>query len=215
MGNPSRTSAAVDPKDVASKMKFEYSRGAWTPSTKVLDAVTRLCWQLENRDMTADAMIREVANSITKHLGIASVAIATRDPLDKLYRYKAVIGLDDQAVRDFMRIVYTKEQLMDANTYPSYEISSRTRLYLGEDHPYAPGEEFGYKRPGLLGMNRGSLTENLEADYLDFYFPGADGDIAGFIETSGTKFRQLPDTSTILWIELIASILGHALRLKK
>jgi hypothetical protein len=196
-------------------MKFEYSRGAWTPSTKVLDAVNRLCWQLESREMTADAFIREVANVITKTLGIASVAIATRDPLDRLYRYRVVIGLDDEVVKDFMKIVYTKEQMLDAGTYPSYDISSHTRLYLGEDHPYAPGEEFGYKRPGLLGMNRGSLTESLEADYLDFYFTGADGDIAGFIEISGTKFRQLPDTSTILWIELIASMLGLAVRLKK
>ena len=212
MSSSSEVHGTVDPKDVARKMKIDYSRGIKDSTTKNLEAVCNLCWKLEQPILDQDAFIRETADMITKLFAIESVAIGVRDPVDGLYKYKAVVGLDEQVAKGYKDLAYTREQLFSPESYPCYEISSHTKLFLTEDHPYASGEEFTYRRPGLIGMKRRTLTDSLEADYLDFLFFDPQGDVMGFIESSGTRLRRLPDTSTIKWLELIAAILGVALQ---
>ncbi|MGQ9588540.1 MAG: hypothetical protein ACUVT7_09210 [Thermoplasmata archaeon] len=204
----------VDPEEVALKMKLEYSRGVKDRTTRILEAVDELCWKLEKPDLDIDAFMREAADLISRHLAIASVAIAVRDPVDNLYRYKVVTGLEKEVAEAFKNLVYTKEQLENM-PYPNHGISSHTKLYLSEEHPYTEGEELTYSRPALIGMKRRSATDSLEADYLCVYFYGQDGDMLGWMDISGTRLRKLPDATTIRWIELIASILGLALRLKR
>ena len=204
----------VNPKEVALRMRLDYSRGVKDHTAKALEAVCDLCWKLEQPHLIADSFIRDVAELISKLFGIESVAIGVRDPVDRLYRYKAVVGLEKEVAEGFSILTYTREQLLDSNTYPSYEISSHTRLFLSEEHPYAKGEEFTYRRPGLIGMKRRTLTDSLEADYLDIFFHEPDGDILGFIEISGTRIRKLPDAAAIRWIELIGALLGVAVQRK-
>jgi len=211
----SYTLKVVNPKDVALKMKIDYSRGVMDHTMRVLEAVCGLCWKLERPSLDPDAFMRETADQISKLFGIESVAIGVRDPLDKLYKYRVVVGLDKEVADGFKNLAYTREQLLEPGTYPSYEISDHTKLFLAEDHPYAKGEEFTYRRPGLIGMKRRTLTDSLEADYLDFFFYGTDGEILGFIEISGTRMKKLPDATAIRWIELIAAVLGTALQKKK
>ena len=206
--------AVVNPKEVALRMRLDYSRGVKDHTTRALEAVCDLCWKLEQPQFTADSFVRDVAELILKLFGIESVAIGVRDPADRLYKYKAVAGLDKESADGYSNLVYTREQLLNSSTYPSHEISSHTRLFLTEDHPYAEGEEFTYRRPGLIGMRRRTVTDSLEADYLDIFFHEPDGDILGFIEISGTRLRKLPDTSTIRWIELIGALLGVAFQKK-
>lgn len=205
----------VDPKDVAFKMKTEYSRGVKDNIEKVLEAVTDLCRRFEQSSADINPTLKDLAELVSKRFGIASVAIAIRDPSDKLFRYEALVGVGDDAEREFKKLAYTEAQVIDENTYKSYAISDLTRLYLDEDHPYAPGEEFSYSRPGLLNMKRRSLTDSLEADYLDVYFRGKNRELLGWIELSGTRLRKLPDIGTIRWVELLACFLGVALRLKR
>ena len=127
-----------------------------------------------------------------------------------------VLGVDQETVEGFKRLVYTQGQALNPGTYPGYEISSHTRLYLGEDHPYADGEEFTYRVPSLIGAEkRRSLTDSIEADYVDIFMYGPDKNLLGWIELSGTRMRKLPDATTLRWLELIAYILGFALRPKK
>ena len=205
----------VNPQEVARKLKADYSHGIMDRTTKPLEDVCELCWRLEQSETRIQEFLTEIADLISKDFGIASVTIALRDPVDKLYRYKVVNGIDDEAVDEFKRIAYTKAQVNDSSTYPGHEISSHTKIYLTEDHPYAAGEESTYRRPGLIGMKRRALDDSLEADYLDFFFYGSDGEILGWIETSGTRLRKLPDAATIRWLELIAILVGHAVRGKK
>ena len=196
-------------------MRLEYSRGIKDHTTKALEAICELAWKLERPNLKIGEFLEEAADLISKQFGIASVTIAVRDPVDKLYRYQVVNGIDQEAVEGFKKIVYTKEQVTDDSTYPGHEISSHTRVYLAEDHPYASGEEFSYRRPALIGMKRRTLSDSLEADYVDFFIYGPGPEILGWIETSGTRFGKLPDATTTRWIELIACLIGHALRLKK
>lgn len=204
----------ASPKEVALRMKLDYSRGVKDHTTKALEAVCDLCWKLEQPHFTADSFVRDAAELISKLFGIESVAIGVRDPVDGLYRYKAVVGLEKEVVEGFSKLAYTREQLIDSSKYPSHEISSHTMLFLSEEHPYAKGEEFTYRRPGLIGMKRRTVTDSLEADYLDIFFHEPGGDILGFIEISGTRLRKLPDVATIRWIELVGALLGVAVQKK-
>lgn len=214
MYHADKAPAVVSPGEVVMKMKLEYSRGVRDHTTKTLEEIDALLWKLEQPGFDIDGFTEDVAELISKQLGIASVAIAVRNPVDGLYRYRTATGLEKDVVEGMRNLVYRKEDLLNA-PYPSHEISSHTKLYLSEEHPYAPGEEFTYVRPGLLDMKRRSATESLEADYLCMYFYGSDGDILGWMDISGTRARQLPDTTTIRWIELIGSILAIAIRLSK
>jgi hypothetical protein len=215
VNHSSGDTAVVDPKEVALRMRLDYSRGVRDRTTKALDAVCELCWKLEQPRLLADSFMRDTAELISKLFGIESVAIGVRDPEDRLYRYMTVVGLEKESADGFSNLVYTREQLLDVNTYPSHEISSHTRLFLSEEHPYAEGEEFTYRRPGLIGMKRRTVTDSLEADYLDIFFHEPDGDILGFIEISGTRLRKFPDAATIRWIELIGALLGVAVQRRR
>jgi len=204
----------VNPKEVALRMRLDYSRGVKDHTARAVEAVCDLCWRLEQPHFTADSFVGDAAELISKLFGIETVAIGVRDPVNGLYRYKVVIGLEKEVVDGFLKLTYTREQLLDSRTYPSHEISSHTRLFLTEEHPYAEGEEFTYRRPGLIGMKRRTVTDSLEADYLDIFFREPNGDILGFIEISGTRLRKLPDAATIRWIELIGALLGVAVQRK-
>lgn len=216
MEETSASTGAIDPKDVALKMRLDYLHGVKDPSAKALESIVGLCSKIEESNLSIEDLMKETADLIMKHFGIRSIAIASKDHHDGLYRYKVVVGVDQETVEGFKKLVYTQEQALDPGTYPSHEISTHTRLYLGEDHPYADGEEFTYRVPSLIGIEkRRSLTDSIEADYVDFFMYGPDKDLLGWIEASGTKMRKLPDATTLRWLELIAYILGFALRPKK
>ncbi len=214
MDRASETQKTVSTQEVAWKLKADYSHGLTDHTTKTLANICGLCWRYERPERSLVEFLAEVADLISRDFGIASVTIAVRDPVDKMYRYKVVNGIDKEAIDEFKRITYSIEQVKDTSTYPGHEISSHTKIYLAEEHPYAPGEEFSYRRPGLIGMRRRALGDSLEADYLDFYFYGSDGEILGWIETSGTRQMKLPDITTIRWIELIAFMVGQMYMIK-
>ena len=204
----------VGPKDVVLKMKIDYSRGIKDHTTKNLDGICNLVWRVEQPGFDPDVFMKEMADLIWKHFSIDGVAIGVWDPVDRLFKYRAVSGFEKESEDGYKKLTYTKDQLLNPSVYPSYEISKHTRLFLAEDHPYAEGEEFTYRRPGLIGLKRRTATDSLEADYLDSFFFSPEGEILAFIEISGTRTRKLPDTVTIRWTELLANILGTALRLK-
>jgi hypothetical protein len=215
MDRTDETQEIVNPQEVARKIRADYLQGLRDHTTRALEDVSKLCWELDRPEKGAQDFLKSVADLISKDFGIGSVSIAVRDPVDGLYRYRVVNGIDEEVITAFKQIAYTKDQVNDTSTYPGHEISSHTKIYLAEEHPYAPGEEFSYRLPGLIGMKRRTLSDSLEADYLDFFFYGPDKDILGWIETSGTRLRKLPDATAIRWIELLAIMVGHALRVKK
>lgn len=204
----------VDAADVARKLKLDYSRGIKDQNEKAVEAVNELWARIWQPEVDMRTLAKETCEMICKRFGIASAGIALRSPIDGLYRYEAVVGLSEESSASFMKICYNKEQLLDPTVYKSYEISKYSKLFLGEDHPYAVGEESTYVHPGLIGIKRRALTDSLEADYIDTFIPDESGEIAGYIEITGTRLRKLPDTTTIKWMEHIAFMLGAAMRLR-
>lgn len=215
MFSTDETSKAVDPSDVARKLKMEYSRGVKDQTQKVLEEIIELCVQVERPDIPLKTILTKAAELIVKRLGIANVAIGLKNHLDGIYRYETVVGVPDDVAAQYWKLSYTREQLTNQSTYKSYEISRSSRIFLGEDHPYADGEEFSYLRPGLLDMKRRSITDSLEADYIDTFFFDAAGEIIGWIEISGTRLKKIPDVTTIKWVEVISFVLEAAVRIRK
>jgi len=205
----------VGPGEVARRLKLDYSRGVKDQTQKVLEEIIELCAQINRSDIPLNTVMTRACELIVKRLGIASATIGLRNHLDGIYRYEAFAGLANEVVAQFMKLSYTREQLTNQSTYKSYEISRSSRIFLGEDHPYADGEEFSYQRPGLLDMKRHSVTDSLEADYIDTFFFDAAGEIVGWIEISGTRLKRIPDVTTIKWVEVISFILEAAVRLRK
>ena len=196
------------------KMKLDYTHGLRDPTSKLLEAILAMSAKLEKPGFDLHAILQESAEMITRHLGIASVAIGLWSTSLRKYKYEIVVGLNPESVKGFMALSYDRNELIDPKTYPSHDISRMTKVFLGEEHPYAENEEFSYNKPILLGMHRYSVDESLEADYLGVFFRGPGDEILGWMDISGTRGKRLPDSTTIRWIELIAQIIGLAVRLR-
>jgi len=214
MRHAAETPSVVEPKDVALRMRMDYSHGIKEHATRNVEDISALCARVKQSGFELDSFLKDVADLVSRQFGIANVSVAVWDRAHDSYKYRVVIGFEKEAAEAYKSITYTKTQLMDEKTYPSHEISKCTRLYLSEEHPYTEGEESSFARPGLLGMKRRSVTDSLEGDYLCFFISGADDEILGWIEASGTRLRKLPDTATIKWIELLACIVGVVIRLR-
>jgi hypothetical protein len=215
MVDSTEISEVVKPRDVALRMSMDYAHGIKDHTANTVEAISDLCARVKRPEYELDSFLMDVAQMISRLFGIANTAIAVWDQTHQVYRYRAVTGVWKEAADAYKSISYTKEQVIDEKTYPSHKISRHTQLYLCEERPYAKGEETSYERPALLGMKRRSLSDSLEGDYMCFDFIGAGDEIMGWIETSGTRLRRLPETSVIRWIELIACIVGTVIQLKE
>ncbi len=204
----------VTPTEVAMKMKLDYAHGLRDPTSKILEAILAMAAKLEKPGFDLRAILQESAEMISRNLGIASVAIGLWNPSLMKYKYEVVVGLNPESVKGFMALSYNRNELTDPKTYPQHDISRMTKVFLGEEHPYADNEEFSYNKPILLGMNRYAVDESLEADYLCVFFRGPGDEILGWMDISGTRLKKLPDSTTIRWIELIGQILGMAVRIR-
>ncbi len=204
----------VPPTEVAMKMKLDYAHGLRDPTSKLLEAILAMSAKLEKPGFDLHAILQEAAEMISRYLGIASVAIGLWNPSLKKYKYEVVVGLNPESVKGFMALSYDRSELIDPKTYPQHDVSRMTKIFLGEEHPYAENEEFSYNKPILLGMNRYSVDESLEADYLCVFFRGPGDEILGWMDISGTRLKKLPDSTTIRWIEMIAQVLGLAVRIR-
>ncbi len=204
----------VPPSEVAMKMKLDYTHGLRDHTSKLLESLLAMTAKLEKPGFDLRAILQEAAETISRQLSISSVAIGLWNPAIQRYKYETVVGLNPESVKGFMALSYTKDELIDPKTYPHHDISRMTKAFLGEEHPYAANEEFSYNKPILLGMNRYSVDESLEADYLCVFFHGPGDEILGWMDISGTRGKKLPDSTTIRWIELIAQMLGLAVRMR-
>ncbi len=209
-----RVAKVVGPEEVARRLKLDYSRGVKDQTEKILEELTEAFTHIDRADIPLKSILTQFADIISKRLGIATVGIALRDPSDRMYRYETVVGVSEQVLAVYKKFSYTREQVTDESVYKSYEISKHSRMFLGEDHPYAAGEESSYQRPGLLDMKRRSVTDSLEADYIDTFFYDSEGEMLGWIEISGTRTKRIPDSTSVKWTELVGLMISTAVRLR-
>jgi len=207
------TKKEISPDLVASKLRSDYQDTSNDPDAKSLENLHRIISEMQIQHLTLHEFLNKVAQFVYLQLNIHSLTIGIKDPIDKKFHYIAFAGLRKQSENALKNCVYTKEELLDPRKYPGTAISKYTKLFLAENNPYAPGEEETYNRPLMLTQKRTTLNDSIEGDYLDIWIMERN-EIVGWIEISGTKDGKLPNTKTILWLELVASIIGLIIGLK-
>ncbi len=202
-----------DSRAVSTKMRLDYLHGIGDPVLRKIDGIQSLLSQFRKPVLDIEALLQDAANQISKNLAIDNVAIGLRDPKDGLYHYRAMVGFREDAVEAHKKIVYRKEQFFDNPEYQGTDLSKQSRLYLAEDNDLTR-EKGAFNRPGLLSSRRSTVSQSLEGDYIDVKILGPYDDLLGWIEISGTRTMQLPDTATVRWVEMIASIVALAVMYK-
>lgn len=201
----------VSYKDIPDKISFDYRHGVGDPNQKALDGLQSLLSHLRDPQINIDDMLLEAANFISRQFRIETVTIGLRDPKDGLYRYRAMVGLRDDAIKGHEQIEYRREEFFDDELFKGYDISKHSRLYLAEDNVLTEKERNAFNRPVLLTMKRTSTSDTMEGDYIDTRIWGTKDELLGWIEISGTRTMKLPDAATIKWVETVALIIGAAL----
>lgn len=201
----------INSRDVASKLKREYSFGTKSNDARNLETVFEILQLVHKGSVSSATILKQVVSFVHRQLGIREVSIATRDPVDGMYKYTVMAGMREDIWLAHKKIGYTREQAKDVEAYHGTWISDQTALFLAEDNPYAEDEEDTYSRALMVKQTRKSLDDTIEGDYLDVYFDGLDGELMGWIEISGTYGGKLPDANLIRWVEFVGSVLGLAI----
>lgn len=204
------SNAKIDPNEVSRKLRLDYLYSHKDQNQKSLETAHALFDNLLKQSVGLDAFMNEVVNTIRRKFWIREVTVALLDRSDMKYRYRYQSGLRSENWSEHLKLAYSSDQYR-SETYRAREISKQTLVYLAEDNPYAEGEEGTVNRPIMLESRRMSIDESIEGDYFDISIPGKNGEIVGYIEFSGTTSGKMPDSMTLKWIELIASVAGVAI----
>ena len=198
---------------VAATEKFlreHYSPVQRNNDEKVSGAIASLMETVNDRRKATQWILEETVRMIHRSFEFQSLSIALRDR-DHDFKYAATTGISEEAKKVLFSIHYSESELFDESIFPHTSISDITKFFMSESEPYQPGEETTFFRPVMLAKRRESPEEMLPGDYIDFVFRNRSNEIMGFIEVGETRTNRLPERSTILWLELIATLLGAVL----
>lgn len=197
-------------EDIAKRMKIQYVHGSHDPVLRTLDGMVKLAASCRKKEVNIKALSEEAARAIHDQFRLRWVAIGAKNARDGMFRYEALVGFREEAATARRAQSFTLADFVEDTKYKGWQISDTSKMYFEEDKPYTDGAEVTFNRPILLKGKRRAPDEALEGDYLDVHIYGGDGELIGWIETSGTVAGKLPDMMTIKTMELIASMLGLA-----
>lgn len=195
-------------EEIAKRMRIQYVHGAHDPALRNLDGLLKLAASCRKKEVNIRALSEEAARFIHDQFRLRWVAIGSKSPRDGLFRYDALVGFREEAANARRGQAFSLADFTEDTKYKGRQISDISKMYFEEDKPYTEGAEVTFNRPVLLKGKRRAPDEALEGDYLDVHIYGGDGELIGWIETSGTVAGKLPDVTTIKTLELIASMLG-------
>jgi hypothetical protein len=201
----------INKEIIKKRMWLAYQYACNNPANERTDAIHVLVTKLADPGIDMHLFLQEAADTINTKLAFKEVTIGLRSPSDGMYRYEVMSGLTDSEWEAHKNLSYKHEDFYNQDVYKSMQISRYTRLLLADDNPYANGEESTYERELMLQSKRKSLDDTIEGDYLDICIFGKEGDLLGWIETSGMKNGRFPDAETVKCLELLASVIGVAL----
>lgn len=203
------------PDEIIRKIRLDYLYSQKDVNEKALDGVQALFAHFQKPDFNLDDFVNDALNMIRRRLWIREVTVALLDRRDGKFRYRYQAGLRREAWDAHLGLEYGLKDYLDPSVYKSREVSKLTTLFLAEDNPYGRGEESTFSRPAMLEVRRNALDDSLEGDYFDVWIVGRDKEVLGWFEMSGTTAGKLPDTLSIKWVEIIASITAMAITLSE
>jgi len=197
-------------EDIAKRMRIQYVHGGHDPVMRAFDNLIKLAASCRKKEVDVRALSEEAARLIHEQFRLRWVAIGSKNPRDGMFRYDALVGFREEAASARRAQTFVLADFVEDTKYKGRQISDITKMYFEEDKPYTNGAEVTFNRPILLKGKRRAPDEALEGDYIDVHIYGGDGELIGWIETSGTVAGKLPDMTAIKTMELIASMLGLA-----
>jgi len=206
----------VSVDNVKRKLKFDYLKAKNDVESRNLEVFSSLMRHFLKPQLSISELMHDTAVTLQRQFRLRWVMIGLRDKADGRYRYMFMSGMRDEAWAKQQTKSYTQEDF-DPNSpgYKAGEISNLSRVYLEEENPLSDEDVKVVNRPALLRAKRKSEDETLEADFIDTLIVGANNDLGGWIEYSGTVTGRFPDPSTIRHVEVVASILAAALAAHK
>lgn len=191
-------------------LKDNYSPGYRNDDENISVAIELLLGYINDRRKTTQSILEETVRLIHRSFGFQSLSVALRDS-DGNYRYKAVTGLSSESKNVLLSLCYSRSDILEESTFPHTSVSDITKFFMSENEPYQPEEVMTFFRPKMLAQTRQHPDDMLPGDYIDFFFRNRSNEIIGFIEVGETRSGKLPEANTIIWLELIATLLGIAI----
>jgi len=193
-------------EDMARIIRDKYTRLTQSKYEKLIRHLPDL-YSLGLRPKTAvGEFLMEIADTIRRYIRFQQVVVSLLDPKDRLYKFVVVQGHTPETTREYKSLTYTADDLFDRSNYPSVQLSNRTFFYMGEHHPYIPGEEKFFYRPSKMGQKRDSPDKMLWDDYICCYFYDLLKKPLGWIEVANKIDNKLPEKEDIVFLEFFASM---------
>ncbi|MEM4262253.1 MAG: hypothetical protein QXY98_00770 [Thermoplasmata archaeon] len=184
----------------------KYASDRQEPFERFLRQVLKFLRDSKSSDKDRKTVLMEALQTIQSFTKFKECTIGYRDP-DGLYRFKAMVGFKEEAMKARQEIAYTSDDMMDIASYRPVTICRFAFLHLSERKPYKSGMENTYNKPELLNMPRKYPDDMIEGDYLEILIRGKGQEIIGWIELSGTSDGKLPSREEVLKAEFFSSCL--------
>lgn len=160
-------------------------------------------------DVPIQYLSDQVARTIYRLLEFKEIGIVFKSEKDGLFRYITLLGYRKEAEIANRKLVYSDDDFINEDKFPHAKMGRSSEFHVAE-YIHREGEDIAraYNRPIELSVQRKSADDFLEGDYIDVDIRGNNNELLGWIELSNTKDKKLPTRSTIIWVELFASLLS-------
>jgi len=191
-------------------LRDRYSPVSRDEEENLSGAIESLIARINDRKKTTQSILDETVRTIHRSFEFQYISILLRDN-DGIYRFKVATGVSDISKKTLFSICLSAADLLDQSTYPNTSISNITKFFMSENEPYRPDEIMTFSRPKMLSRIREHPDDMLEGDFIEFFFSNRSNEVIGFIEVAEPRSGKLPKMGTIIWLELIATLLGAIL----
>ncbi|HDP96692.1 MAG TPA: hypothetical protein ENN25_03250 [Euryarchaeota archaeon] len=160
-------------------------------------------------DVSIQYLSDQVARMLYRLFEFKEIGIVFKNEKDGLFRYATLLGYRKEAEAENRKLVYSEEDFMNEEKFPHAKMGRSSEFHVAEYIHHEGGDiAKAYNRPIELSAQRKSAEDFLEGDYIDVDIRGNNNELLGWFELSNTKDRKLPTRSTIIWVELFASLVG-------
>lgn len=193
-------------KDEERYLIEKYASDRQEPFEKFLRKILKFLNDSKDTAKDKKSILMSALTTIQSFTKFRECTIGIRD-LDGMYRFKAMTGFTDEAMRARDGLTYSADDMRDITFYRPITIGRFALFHLSERKPYKPGMEKTYNRPELLDAPRKNPDDMIEGDYIEILIRGSKQEILGWIELSGTSDGKLPSREEILETEFFSSCL--------
>jgi len=196
-------------EELKRSIRERYSSIPQNDGEMIVDALRMFNDELiETRDV--DQILREAGELIFSLFGFKEVLIGIRET-NGLFRYSVIIGHSKRAEEAIVEAEYRIEEMSCSEDFPCIMVSNQTEFCFKEDLPDDEKEVKQFNRPSEISVERTTLDDMMEGDYLDVFIYGPEDRMLGWIEVAYPTNGKFPPRETIRGLELLASTIGVAM----